>query len=201
MALVTEYFSAFTPEKVEATDVYLPLSDSAKADLLALLDDESKYIFLSLKDEVNLETVKVKASGGLLIMERGLEGTEAVLHPLDTCVSSVSPTLIATMKDLICNYECCEGGCPVVAVRYSTATLPAANVGKSWSGTVEFTGSTPMTLNAANPPSWMNVTQSKTTLLLSGTPTTAGSVSVGVFGINGDGTNVATKELVINVAS
>lgn len=200
MALVTEFFSASTSEKMEATDVYLPLSESAKADLLTLLDNEDKYVFLTLKDEVNLETVKATVSGDTIILERGLEGTEAVLHPLGTCVVSVSPTIMAAIKDMVCNYQCCEGGCAVEPVAFDSAYLPASYVGKAWGGILRFTGSSPMKLGIANPPAWMTVVQVKNEIQMSGTPTEAGQLSLGAFGVNGDGTNSVTKEVLLTVA-
>jgi hypothetical protein len=200
MALVTEFFSASTSEKMEATDVYLPLSESAKADLLTLLGNEGKYVFLTLKDEVNLETVKATVSGDTIILERGLEGTEAVLHPLGTCVVSVSPTIMAAIKDMVCNYQCCEGGCAVEPVAFDSAYLPASYVGKAWEGILRFTGSSPMKLGIANPPAWMTVVQVKNEIQMSGTPTEAGQLSLGAFGVNGDGTNSVTKEVLLTVA-
>ena len=200
MTLVTEFFSASTSEKMEATDVYLPLSESAKADLLTLLDNEDKYVFLTLKDEVNLETVKATVSGDTIILERGLEGTEAVLHPLGTCVVSVSPTIMAAIKNMVCNYQCCEGGCAVEPVAFDSAYLPASYVGKAWEGILRFTGSSPMKLGIANPPAWMTVVQVKNEIQMSGTPTEAGRLSLGAFGVNGDGTNSVTKEVLLTVA-
>lgn len=198
--LVTEYFSAYTSEKLEAGDVYLPLSDAARADLLKLLDTEDKYIYFSLKDETNFETVRATAAGGLILLDRAVEGTAPVLHPMGTCVTSVSPTIVATIKDLICTYECCDTGCPVEPVAYDSVYLPAAYVGQAWSGIIRFTGSTPMMLSIANPPAWMTVIQNKKELQLSGTPTETGTFSLGAFGFNGNGTNTATKEVLLTVA-
>lgn len=200
MALVTEFFSAYTSEKLEATDVYLPLSESAKADLLTLLNRDGAYAFLTLRDEVNIETVKAHLEGDLIILERGLEGTTAVLHPLGTCVTATSPTIVAVIKDLVCNYQCCEGGCPVEPVAYDSAYLPAAYVGKEWQGVVRYKGTSPMQLGVANPPSWMTVIQVKNELKLAGTPVEAGTLSLGTFGVNGDGTNTATQEVILTVA-
>lgn len=200
MALVTEFFSAYTSEKLEATDTYLPLSEGAKADLVTLLTGEDKYIYLTLKDEVNIETVRASYEGGLILLERGLEGTTAILHPLGTCVTAVSPTIMAAIKDLICNYQCCEGGCTVEPVSFESAYLPAAYIGKEWAGILRFGGSSPMQLGIANTPAWMTVTQVKNELQLSGTPTEAGTLSLGAFGVNGDGTNTVTKEVILTVA-
>ena len=200
MALVTEYFTASTAEKLEATDVYLPLHESAKADLLALLDNEDKYVYLTLKDEVNIETVKASVRGDVIMLERGLEGTTAVLHPMGTCVSSTSPTIIAAIKDFICNYQCCESGCAVEPIEFDSAYLPASYVGKAWEGILRFSGSSPMKLGIANPPAWMTVVQVKNEIQMSGTPTDAGQLSLGAFGVNGDGTNSVTKEVILTVA-
>lgn len=200
MNMRTEYFSAFTNSRVEATDIYLPLPPAAAADLVNLLDDNDAYIYLTLKGDTYMETVRVRNEGGVLIMDRGMEGTVAVLHHYGTCVTAVSPTVLAVMKDLICNYSCCEDGdCPCVAVTYTGAVLPEAHVGIAWEGSVVFSGDTPISMGVENTPDWMNVTQQSGLMQLTGTPTVEGVFSFSVAATNCNGTEIATKTLSLTV--
>ena len=200
MPMKTEYFSAFLSERLEATDVYLPLSRPAEADLVSLLPGKDDYIFLTLKGDVHMETVKARNENGTLIIERGVEGTEAVLHHYGTCVVSVSPTVVAVMKDLICNYSCCEDGdCPCVGVAYAGAVLPEAHVGKVWEGSVVFAGDAPIKMGIDNAPDWMNVSQQGGLMRLYGTPAVSGTVPISVSATNCNGTQIATKALELTV--
>lgn len=107
MPYVNDFFSAFTTQRLSATDVYLPLDAAAHADLLRFTTD-GNYTYASLVDDTTMETVIIHNDHGTLIMERGREGTPAVAHPPGTCIHTVSPTIIAAIKDLICNWECCK---------------------------------------------------------------------------------------------
>lgn len=202
MTMQTEYFSAYLSERLEATDVYLPLADAARLDLINVLSDADSYIFLTLKGDTHMETVRARREGGYILLDRGLEGTTAVLHHYGTCVTSVSPTVIAAMKDLICNYSCCEDGdCPCVAVTYAGAVLPEAHAGVAWEGSVVFGGDAPIHMGIEGAPSWMNVSQQGNLLKLYGTPTTNGIFPFSVAATNCNGTQIATKALSLTVTN
>lgn len=196
MNVRNEYFSASLITKIEATDVYLPLSMSAEADLKALLETPDAYVYLTLKDDLYLETVKVKNVQGTLMMERGVEGTVATSHPYGTCVAAVSPTIVALIKDLICNYECCEGPCPVEPVALAGYATPTeGNVGVEWTGAVIFSGTAPMTIVVNSAPSWMEAVQIGSTIKLRGVPDKTGTTVMTVAATNGNGTNVVSTAL------
>lgn len=200
MNVRNEYFSASLNSKLEATDIYLPISEGAAADLKALLKEPDDYIYLTLKDDVNLETVRVRNEQGTLMLERGLEGTEAVTHPFGTCIMSVSPTVVALIKDLICSYECCEGPCPVEPVVCAGTALPEyGNVGAAFNGCVIFTGSSPMNIVMNGAPAWLSALQMGNTLILSGTPDKAGTTTFSVAATNGNGTNVVSHSLSVTI--
>lgn len=196
MALVSDYFSANINGRLESTDVYLPLNPPAEADLLNILADPASYIILTLKGERFIETVKATNQQGTIILERGLEGTTPVLHHFGTCISSVTPTILAVIKDLICNYSCCEDGdCPCTAVEYVASTLPVGHVGQAWQGSVVFSGSLPMTVAVAATPAWMHAIQHGNSVFLSGVPDMAGTFTFSAAATNCNGTNIATQAL------
>lgn len=198
--LKNEYFSASLNAKLEATDVYLPVCDSAAADLRALLTEPDQYMYLTLKDDVHFETVKVRNEQGTLMLERGLEGTEATKHPFGTCIVSVSPTVVALIKDLICNYECCNGPCPVTPPSFAGMTMPlSGNVGTEWNGCAIFDGTSPMTIAINGAPAWMEATQVGSTLVLKGVPDKAGTTVMSIAATNGNGTNIVSQPVTVVV--
>lgn len=107
MPFANDFFSACLTARIDADSVYLPLSPDAKADLLRIIPQGS-YTYASLVNDSAMETVLIRNDHGTLLTERGFEGTSPVAHPPGTCVRTVSPTIIAAIKDLICTWECCK---------------------------------------------------------------------------------------------
>ena len=201
MNMKTEFFSAYIVDALLPGDVHIPLSAAAEADLKALLASEGSYVYLTIRDELNAETVKCSLSAGTLVLERGLEGTEAVKHPYGACVSTVSPTVMAVVKDLICHYDCCEDGdCTAVPVSFSTVNTPPASTGAAWQGSVELDGSDPITLDASAAPSWMTVKRYGHLVLMKGTPSSAGDVSFSLYAVNLNGTETASAQIAFTVS-
>ena len=192
MAYKNEYFSAMLNGKLDKDAVHLPVSEAVAADLLALLTDKESYIYLTIKGDTTFETVKARNEDGTLLLERGVEGTTAVLHPYGSCIVSVSPTVIAAIKDLVCSHNCCEEDCPVTPVAFLAKSISDAVVAHSWSGAVIFSGTAPVVIGTDGLPAWMNATQQGTTLLLDGTPTEEGTCSFTVAASNGNGNNLAS---------
>lgn len=107
MPYANDYFSAYTTQRLDADSVYLPVCEEARTDLLHFIPDGS-YTYASLVNDAAMESVIIRNDHGTLLLERGREGTAAVAHPPGTCIRTVSPTIIAAIKDMICNWECCE---------------------------------------------------------------------------------------------
>lgn len=107
MSYTNDYFSAYLIERLSADSVYLPVCDAARADLLHFIPD-GNYTYASLVNDTTMESIIIRNDHGTLLLERGREGTAAISHPPGTCVRTVSPTVIAAIKDLICNWKCCE---------------------------------------------------------------------------------------------
>lgn len=193
-----EYFATYLTDRLEPEGTDLPICNSAVADLLALMPDEDDYIYLALKGDSHYEVVRAYNAGGTILIERAQEGTTAVLHHYGTCVSAVSPLVAAVMKDLICNYTCCEEECPCDPVAFGGASLPDLQEGVAWEGAVVFSGDLPMTIGISNAPGWMEATTSNNIIKLSGTPTSSEAVHFSVAATNCNGTHIVTESLTIN---
>lgn len=197
-----EKFSAYLTDKLEASSVYLPLSVDAEADLIALLAADDDYIFLSISDDVSYEVVRCRNTNGTLLIERGLENTEAVTHGVGACVSSVSPLIVSVIKDLVCGYSCCEeSDCVCDPVAFAMELLPKATQGEQWEGAVVFSGSLPMTIGVNGAPAWMNVESSANSIRLYGTPDATGEISFSVAATNCNGTQLTVRTVTITVGS
>ena len=200
MSLKNETFEAITTTAISSDDTYLPLVTAAESDLKTLLSDDGAYIFLAVADCSSYEVVKVTVKADVLTMERGQGGTCAVAHGCGARVFAPSPLLVATVKDLICNYDCCEDPCcETEPVTIAGAVVPPATMGTRWDGYVVFTGSGTVNAGVNNTPSWMNVEYQNKTLHLYGTPDTAGTFTVSVAGTNCYGENVVTDNIIVEV--
>lgn len=201
MSFVSEFFDATLTAKMTKTDRSPSLTESAKTDLANLLTPEDSYTYLSIKSDQTYEVVKASLRSNSIYFERGQEGTEAVQHPLGSCVSAVSPLTLAVIKALVCEYECCDGECPCEPVAFQGATMPPAVVGEPWEGTVIFSGTQPIKCGVNNAPKWLTATQQGGVLTLSGTPTAAAQLILSVAAANCNGTEVATETVALNITA
>lgn len=195
-----KYFATFLIRKLEASDLDLPIVEKAKADLLDLLSGEDDYTYLSIVGDTDMETVKVRNDHGTLLLERGIGGTKPQAFAYGACIRTVSPTIIAAIKDLVCNYTCCEGPCECEPVEVGGYALPDCTKGQPWMGHVAFQGSMPMTLGANGAPDWMQVETKANTVTLSGTPNVSGQFSMSVCATNCNGTAVSSIPITIDIA-
>ena len=189
MAFITEPFQAFLAAPLEATGVTLPLSASAHADLLKLLKEKDSYTYLSIKDNVNFETVKVYADGGYLLLDRGQAHTTPVKFSFGACVSTLTPTAIAVIENVLKDMvgECRQyynpdamGG--QLGVAFSD--LPAGRVGQEWRGAIVLGGTLPIKITVTGVPSWVTVTHYENMVELVGKPTGAASTAFTLHAVN-----------------
>lgn len=199
MSYITESFSAGLTQTMETDAVTLPVSASALADLTKLLDADGAYTFASIKSDATFETVKLYLSAGTLVVDRAQEGTEAVKHPCGSVVCLVSPTIVAALKALVCEYDCCEDDCGCEGVAYAGSFLPTATVGTEWQGAVVFSGKLPITFAVKDQPSWMTVLSQDSVVNLSGTPTLAGTYRFTLAAANCSGSHVDIADLSLTV--
>lgn len=200
MPFVTSTFFACCRATVETDAVTLPLSDEKLAEISKLLEAEDAYTFAAIRSESTYETVKLYLSAGSLVMDRAQEGTTAVKHPCGAFVCLPSPTTVAAIKALICEYDCCEDhDCECQAVTFSGSFLPKATLNTEWEGAVVFTGEQPMVFGLDNQPHWMSATTQGNVIKLSGTPDSRGMYSFSVAASNCNGTKVATRVLSLTV--
>lgn len=197
MAFVSEYFDATLTAKLPASAVMLPVSDAAMADLLALLADEEDYTFLAIKSEQTYEVVKAHKSGGMVVLDRAQESTRDVLHPMGACVAAISPLTLAVMKDIVCNYSCCEGDCQCVPVSVAEVINPEVIQNEPYQGTVVFGGDLPITISVTESPYWIEATTIGNTVFLHGTARISGDVIIAAT--NCHGTSVTVKTIHISV--
>ena len=200
MVMKTEKFVAFLTKNLPADSKSIPLSTSAAQDLLGLLS-QGDYIYLAIAtDSARYEVVKCTNVSGNLVLTRGIEGTTPQTHASGACVSGLSPLIVAVIKDVVCNYDCCATGeCDCKPVAFASAALPQALKDAYWEGTVTFSGSTPMRMTVDNAPTWMSASMKQNVVTLYGTPDQTGENSVTVLASNLDGTNTVSKTLAVSV--
>lgn len=172
MLVTPDYFMASTVGVIDVQSVDLPLSRGAHADLANMLREPDDYIYLTIRSDTHMETVKVRNEAGYLIMERGLEGTKPAKHHVGSCVSSVSPTTVAVIKDLICNWSCCNGEpCPCSGATLEGITvISEGQVGRPYKAVLTFGGTLPMTISVGGLPEWATAVQTNNTVTITGTP-------------------------------
>ncbi|ETD72778.1 hypothetical protein V757_02230 [Pelistega indica] len=66
----------------------------------------ANFTFMTIRNQVDTEVVKVYLFDNKVLIERGQDGTKATAFPKGSCVDA-DPTW-AGIKELICSYECCE---------------------------------------------------------------------------------------------
>jgi len=128
-------------------------------------------------------------------IERGLDYTAPTRFP---CRAKVEFEVnIAVVKDLVCNYNCCEGECPCEAVQYVGAAAANGTVGVPWTGTWIFSGTMPIQVAVAGATAWMTVTTGPNYVTITGTPTQAYTVDVTVSATNCSGAIVSNMQTLI----
>lgn len=187
-----DYFAAYTTGRIEATDNYIPLSDAAIADLARLLKDPDSYVYLTIRTELTLETVKASLSANVVVIERGLAGTQRQVHMAGATVCTVSPTMMAVMKDLICNYDCCaDGNCQCIPPTLLGTVVNGGKLGQQYLLRMTVGGSQPCTMATPDGlPDWASAVYENGTIVVRGMPTAAGSFPVAFAVTNCNGTQV-----------
>lgn len=196
--LITKPFYATLTGKLMDTDQFLNLNPNSMMQLMSQME-EGDYTYLTISDRLNTEIVKATKTcfeGGVMI-ERGQGDTEPRHFPFGSCVTFEVTTPV--VKDLICNYECCDGPCVCEGVAGAGITMPTGIVGVPYTGTAIFTGDTPMTLTAKGFPAWAEIFIGANYIRVSGVPNAVGTYEVGVAATNCHGTAIAIQSDTLNV--
>lgn len=182
--LTTNPFDAQLAKPLYRGEHYLPLRQEALADLMLAIPD-GDYTFLTIRDRVNEEIIRVEHVCGTFVINRAQDGTIDSTFPIGSCIMfRVTPAIV---KELICTHNCCEGDCPCEPVASAGYTFPSARVGVAWAGTVVFIGDTPMEISVDGLPSWASVSVGANYVSISGTPSGAGTFGVAVAATNCSG--------------
>jgi hypothetical protein len=178
------YFTVTLNTRLDKADRLLPLTVNDEASLKAAIPD-GDYTYLVVRDHTGAEIVKVENTCDTLLVTRGEDGTEARNFPRGSCVRF--EMVPAVVKDLICNYDCCEDECPCVAAAPAGISLPGFMVGMPWTGSAVFTGDTPMTIGVTGVPTWATVEVGANFVTFTGLPTVTGTHVISVAATNCDG--------------
>lgn len=189
-------FTTSLSERLEKGVRVLPLFSKDEAALKALVPD-GEYTFLTIRDLVGAEIVKVENTCDTLLVTRAQDGTSEKTFPKGSCVRfEMTP---AVVKELICTHNCCEGECPCEPVKAAGFVLPAATKTLAWQGSAVFTGDLPMELAVTGAPSWVKMTLGPNFVAFEGTPPAAGTFVISVAATNCSG-EVAVQQGTLTIA-
>lgn len=180
--------------KMEATDKYLALANQDMAYLKSMVPD-GEEVYLTLAWDNGKEHVLAQNIAGIIVLTRGVDST-AKPFPKGSCVYFENS--IPVTKWLICNHQCCDGDCPVEAVRSAGFVAPEGKAGNAWEGSAVFSGDLPMSFGVTNMPNWMQATYTGNHVKLSGTAV-AGTYTISVAASNNRGQNIAVQQVVVKV--
>lgn len=181
---------------LEKDDHYLPLSTSDMSKLVAHLPD-GEEAFLTIKDNLYTEHIRVENQCGTIVVERGVDST-ARRFPRGSCVFfEVSVPLV---KWLICNYDCCENSdCICEPVTVNKVFLPKAVVNSQYLGYIDFNGTRPMNFAVSNVPEWLEVSKQGNRIYVGGVATATGHFTFSVSATNCAGASTISLQYSIDV--
>lgn len=195
----TEPFIAHLGKSLDAAEVYLPVSHAPYADLLRLLADPNDYTILTITDDTNEEVVKAKASGGTIILERGLGGTVPVKLSYGARVATVPPALNVVIEERIRELLGCYFDDTVLDV--ADVRLPVGTATQEYYGYLRLSGQLPMKVEISGTPVWACVTQTANIITITGRPPDPGTFVIHLTATNLNGANKVERNLEINVVS
>lgn len=177
---------------LEADDKYLPITMPDLTRLLAHIP-EGEDTYLTIKDGLYTEYLRVENQCGTILIERGAGGTAPRRFPRGSCV--FFEMSLPVVQWLICNYDCCAGDCPCDLVRAMGGLMPPIAPGKPWKGTAVFAGDLPMNFGVTGLPNWIQASSMGNTVTLEGVvpETIAGTFTIAVTATNCQGQGVATQ--------
>lgn len=168
---------------LEADSISLPVPQVRLRELLSLIP-EGDFTFLVIRAGGKEEHVIAKNDAGTLLLERGVNGTEASKFPAGASVQYEVTS--AVVKWFICNHDCCADiPCPQEPPTLTWLSLPNGTAGAPWTGLAVFNGSLPLDIGVGTCPAWMTYEIGPNSVRFSGTPPTVQSVSLSCAATNG----------------
>lgn len=188
-------FEATLNAPLTADSQYLTISTADMSRLLAQVP-AGESTLLVIRDGVYSEEVLATNQDGTIILTRGQGNTTARKFPYGSYVCF--QVTVSVVRYIMCNEDCCEGGCPCEPIDVVGSIAPAGTVGDAYNASVIFMGTAPMTFGVTGQPEWIEVDAGANYVRLYGTPTGEGEWAIAVSGTNCSGTAIAQD--IINVS-
>ncbi len=169
-------FIAELQAPLNAEDVTPSIRADKHARLCATLSNGA-HTYLSLECPGGFEIVKATCQSGVVLLDRGEDGTSAQPFPIGSCLRFAF--FGASIIDLINETLTCPKPC-LPATIASGSMAPDGQVGVPYSHRIVISGTPPFALGAFQVPAWMDVTLDAGEIRLSGTPDVAGTVNIAI---------------------
>lgn len=189
--MILKPFSATLNSTLNKDSGYLPLSTEDTNRLLSILP-EGDEMCLTLMDNLYVEWIRAENQCGVIVIERGIRGSEPRKFPRGTCV--LFEMSLPLIEWLICNHDCCDGPCPCEPVESAGVIFPPITVDVPWEGTAIFKGDIPMVFAVTGMPSWMVAEYGANYVKFSGTPTSDYDFTVSIAATNCSGSAITTQQ-------
>lgn len=161
-----------------AQDGATPLLPAGATSILCAVLGNGSHTYLVLTAPgLGCEVVKATCSFGVILLERGQDGTAPHAWPQGSCIEWAM--VGAAVKDLIVQTEACPTDC-VPATIVSGGQMPDGVEGVFYTHRVVIGGTPPFSLGIPTLPSWMTVTLDGGELRFEGTPPAPGAFTVSV---------------------
>jgi len=167
------FFAALTAP-LAPEDVTPSLRFDAAARLCATLSNGA-HTYLTLSCPGGFEIVRARCEFGVIVLDRGVDGTSAQAFPIGACLAFA--WLGAGIADMIEQTMACPRPC-IPATISSGADAPEGVVGAPYSHRIVISGTPPFSLGEMVIPQWMIVTLDAGEVRLSGTPDAPGAYVV-----------------------
>jgi hypothetical protein len=166
---VAKLTAPLAPDEVTPT-----LRLDASARLCAGLSNGANT-YLTLSCPGGFEIVRARCQFGVIVLDRGVDGTTAQPFPIGACLAFA--WVGAGIAEMIEQTMACPRDC-VSATIASGAQAPDGVAGVAYSHRIVISGTPPFALGEVSHPQWMTVVLDAGEIRLSGTPDAAGSFIV-----------------------
>jgi hypothetical protein len=159
---------------LDAVEVTPALRFDAVARLCATLSNGANT-YLILTCPGGFEIVRVRCEFGVIVFDRGVDGTAAQPFPIGACLSF--GWVGAGISEMIEQTMACPRPCTPASIA-AGAEAPPGVAGTAYSHRIVLSGTPPFALGEIVIPQWMMVTLDAGEIRLTGTPDAAGSYIV-----------------------